>query len=295
MILAPTADRAAKEAALANWLRERGSVLIAFSGGVDSACLSVITRDILGPDCMLAVLGVSASLAGDLRARARTLAREFGVPFRETDTHELDDPDYIANRGDRCFYCKQELWTRLVPMARAAGLACVADGTIVDDLSEHRPGMRAAREAGVESPLAACGFTKSDVRAIAREKRIPIWDAPAAPCLASRVVVGLEVTPERLARIDRAEAGLRALGINGDLRVRHLDDAARVELSASSMRDWREPSARAALAGVVQDAGFARVLFDEGGYRRGAAHERGSTEVTDITVTRATGSRDTSV
>jgi uncharacterized protein len=285
----------AKQAALAKWLSARGSVLVGFSGGVDSALLAVTATDVLGAPNVLAVLGVSASLASNVHDRAAQLARQFGLRFREIETHELDDTNYTANRGDRCFHCKRELWNRLLPIAREEGMNVVVDGTIADDLSEHRPGMAAGTSAGVESPLAACGFTKADVRAAARERGIPIWDAPAAPCLSSRVVSGVEVTPDRLAVIDRAEAGLRALGIEGDFRVRHLGTAARVELPVDSMSRWSGPAERAAVAAVVHGAGFDRVLLDSRGYRRGALQERGITEVTDITVTGAGGSPDTSV
>lgn len=286
--------RSVKQENLAAWLVDRGSVLVGFSGGVDSAFLAVTAVDVLGPSSVLAVLGVSASLSRDVHDRAAQLVRQFGVPFREVPTNELDDADYIANRSDRCFHCKKELWARLIPIARSGGFGVVADGTIADDLVEHRPGMAAGRNAGVESPLAACGFTKADVRAAARERGIPIWNAPAAPCLASRVMTGIAVNRDRLAVIDRAESDLRALGIDGDLRVRHLGDAARLELPADSLSRWSDAESRAAIATVVQRAGFDRVLLDARGYRRGSLQERGNTEVTDITVTSASDSRDTS-
>jgi uncharacterized protein len=273
---------AEKQAALAARIGAYESLLVAFSGGVDSALLAVTALDVLGPARMLAVLGVSASMARDVHARARMLAGVFGVPFREVETHELDDGDYVANRGDRCFHCKQELWRRLVPIARESGFAVVADGTIAEDLHEHRPGGAAGARAGIVSPLAECGFTKHDVRAAARARGIPIWDAPAAPCLASRLAVGVTVTPERLASIDRAESALRALGIAGDLRVRNLGDAARIELPAAELGAWDDGAHHVQLAAAVRSAGFERVLFDRRGYRRGALQERQTMDAADV-------------
>ncbi len=172
-----------KQAALTARLHSFGTVLVAFSGGVDSAYLVVAALDALGRDNVLAVLGVSASIAHGVHERARRLAADFGVPFREVATHELDDADYVANRGDRCFHCKLELWNRLVPYAREAGLAAIADGTILDDLGEHRPGKAAGTRAGVVSPLAECGFTKRDVREAARRGEFPAGMRPRRPAL----------------------------------------------------------------------------------------------------------------
>lgn len=264
-----------KQRALTAWLQARGSVLVGFSGGVDSAYLVVTARDALGAANVLAVLGVSAAVPRDVHARARRLADEFGVPFREVATHELDDVDYVANRGDRCYFCKRELWHRLVPIAHESGLAVIADGTIADDVHEHRPGHAAGVNAGVESPLAECGFTKSDVRHLARTRGIPLWDAPASPCLASRLAVGVSVTAARLASVEHAEAALRALGVTGDLRVRHVGNAARIELLPVQIDAWLAPLRRAQLAGAVRGAGFTRVLLDPRGYRRGALQETG--------------------
>jgi uncharacterized protein len=267
---------APKQRALAAWFRKRGSVLIGFSGGVDSAYLAVAAVDTLGASNVLAVLGVSGAVPLDVHDRARRLADDFGVPFREVATHELDDADYVANRGDRCYFCKRELWHRLVPIAHESGLATIADGTIAEDLQEHRPGHGAGVNAGVDSPLAECGFTKFDVRSAARARGIPLWDAPASPCLASRLAVGVTVTAARLASVEHAEAALRALGVTGDLRVRHLGDAARVELLPAQIDAWLAPPRRAQLASAVLGAGFARVLLDLRGYRRGALQEPGS-------------------
>ena len=163
------------------------SALVGYSGGVDSALLAVVLRQELGRDRVLAAVGRSPSYPEAQWAAARSLAERFDLPLLELETHELDDPDYVANPTNRCFFCKTELWRRLVPAARARGLAVVCDGTNADDLREHRPGYAAGQAAGVRSPLAELGLTKGDVRTAARELGLPVWDAPAAPCLSSRV------------------------------------------------------------------------------------------------------------
>src|SRR2546427_4170659 len=178
---------------------------------------------------MVAAIGRSASYPTAQWETARNLATRFDVPVIEIETHELAVPNYLANSPNRCFYCKTELWSRLVPEARARGFAVVCDGTNADDLHEHRPGRAAGLAAGIRSPLAEAGFTKSAVREAARALGLPIWDAPAAPCLSSRVQYGLMVTPARLRQGEEGEAYLRALGVTGDLRGRHFGDAARIE------------------------------------------------------------------
>src|SRR6266705_1653100 len=185
------------------------SALLGYSGGVDSAFLAVVLRQELGRNRMLAAIGRSASYPEAQWRSARDVADRFDVPVLEVDTHELEDPNYLANPTNRCFYCKTELWSRLVPLARARGFAVVCDGTNADDLGEHRPGYAAGRTAGIRSPLAETGMTQADVRAAARALGIPIWDAPAAPCLSSRVAYGLEITPGRLEQVERAEDYLR--------------------------------------------------------------------------------------
>src|SRR3989475_2540043 len=194
------------------------SALLGYSGGVDSAFLAVVLRQELGRDRMLAVIGRSASYPRAQWEAARTLAERCDVPLVELDTHELEDPNYLANPTNRCFFCKTELWRRLVPAARRRGLAIVCDGTNADDLREHRPGYAAGQAAGVRSPLAEAGLTKGDVRHAARELGLPVWDAPAAPCLSSRGAYGILITSQRLAPVERAEAYLRELGVTGDLR-----------------------------------------------------------------------------
>src|SRR5205809_133606 len=205
-------------------VRTYPSALVGYSGGVDSALLAVVLRQELGRERMLAGVGRSASYPAAQWATARAVAQRFDVPLVELDTHELEDPDYLANPTNRCFFCKTELWRRLVPAARLRGLAIVCDGTNADDLREHRPGYAAGQAAGVRSPLAEAGLTKADVRHAARELGLPVWDAPAAPCLSSRVAYGIPITSERLAQVERAEAYLRQLGVTGDLRVRHHGD-----------------------------------------------------------------------
>jgi uncharacterized protein len=247
---------------------ELGRVVLGYSGGVDSALLAVVGADALGPDRFLAVTGRSASYPEVQSRNAVDLAKQFGVPLLEVATHELDDPRYLSNSTDRCYFCKSELWTRLHQVAREWGFDTVIDGTNADDLGEHRPGLRAAGEQEIRSPLAELGWTKADVRSAARELGLPTWDAPASPCLSSRVRYGLEITSERLRQVEQGESFLRSLGVSGDLRVRHHGTKARLEVQPDQMdrlrAQWR--SIEAEFAGL----GFDEVELDPGGYRRGA-------------------------
>jgi len=245
-----------------------GRVLLGFSGGVDSALLAVLGTRVLGPGRFLAVIGRSASYPEVQYQAALRLVERFGIPLSELDTHELDDPEYRANSPDRCYACKRELWSRLGRLARSANFDIVMDGTNADDLGEHRPGLRAAAEHSIRSPLAELGWTKNDVRAAARDLGLPIWDAPAAPCLSSRIQYGLAVTPARLRQVEEAEAWLRELGVRGDLRVRHRGAHASIEVNPGE-----QPLLRAqwpAVAARLAELGFAAVALDERGYRRGA-------------------------
>ena len=247
-------------------LRGLGRVVLGYSGGVDSALLAVAGAQALGSAGFLAVVGRSASYPEAQWRTARHLAERFGVPLLELETHELDDPAYLRNAPDRCYFCKSELWTRLGEVARARG-AVVIDGTNADDLTEHRPGLRAATEHRVRSPLAELGWSKAEVREASRRLGLPTRDAPAAPCLSSRVRYGLAITPERLRQVEEGEAYLRDLGVTGDLRVRHLDRVARIEAGAAEQRRlrerWTEVEER---FGAL---GFDRVELDPEGYRRG--------------------------
>jgi uncharacterized protein len=267
---APTAAQRAKESALLAWFRAQGSALIGFSGGVDSTYLAIVAQDGLGAERALAVIGRSASYPAVQWETARHVAARFGVSVLEVDTDELNDPRYAANPTNRCYFCKSELWNRLQPIAAARGLAVVVDGTNADDLGDHRPGRQAAVERGVRSPLAELGFTKADIRALSRARDIPTWAQPSSPCLSSRLPYGTAVTPERLLMVERAEAGLRALGVTGDLRVRHFGETARVELARELVAAWSVAPRCEALVQAVRAAGFVQVEIDPRGFRTGA-------------------------
>ncbi len=256
-----------REDALESWFRGAGRTLLGYSGGVDSALLAVVGSRVLGTD-FLAVIGRSASYPEVQWRAARALAAEHGFPLAELETRELEDFDYRRNAPDRCFFCKRELWARLGEMARSGRYDQLIDGTNADDLAEHRPGLAAGRGAGVRSPLAELGWTKAMVRARARDLGLRVWDAPAAPCLSSRIRYGLEVTPARLAQVEAAEAFLRDLGVAGNLRVRHLGERARVEVDSEAFDlvdgAWHLVEAE------LRRLGFAAVERAPGGYRRGS-------------------------
>ena len=259
-----------KEHRLADWLRTQRSVLVGYSGGVDSTYLAVVAREVLGRDRAIAVLGRSASVPNAQSVMAIETARVRDIDLRIVSTTEVDDPRYAANPVDRCYFCKAVLWDVLCPMAARLGMATVADGTNADDLTGHRPGAKAADEHQVQSPLALFGLTKAEIRLLSQARSLPTWAQPSAPCLASRIPYGTPVTRERLAQIDRAEQSLRSLGIAGDLRVRHHDDLARIELDAALIDYWLEPQNAQRLVDAVRAAGFRRVALDLRGFRSGS-------------------------
>ncbi len=240
-------------------------VVVAFSGGADSAFLAWVAHDVLGATGALAVTAVSPSLPAAERDECRHLAAEWGLTWREVETDEMEVAAYRRNDGDRCYWCKDALLRAVGPLAAAAG-ATVALGVNLDDLGDHRPGQRAAAEAGAVFPLVDAGFTKADVRAWSRRLGLRTWDKPAAACLASRLPYGTPVTLGRLGAVERAEAGLRSLGF-AELRVRHYGDVARIEVPTDRLADVVADRQR--VVACVRAAGFAYATVDLEGLRSG--------------------------
>jgi pyridinium-3,5-biscarboxylic acid mononucleotide sulfurtransferase len=249
-------------------IRGYESCAVAFSGGVDSAVVAKAAQLALG-DAAVAVTGTSAALAaGELEA-ARALAEQIGIRHVMLPTEEFANPSYVANNPDRCYHCKSELYSQLGYIAERLGVRVVVNGANADDLGDYRPGMRAADEYAVRSPLAECRFTKPEVRALAEGWGLPVADKPATPCLSSRVAYGLAVTPERLAMIDGAEQFLRSLGLR-ELRVRcHADDMARIEVPVEQVNKLCEPDIRQSVTEEFTRLGFKFVTLDLAGFRSG--------------------------
>ncbi len=256
-----------KQQQLAQILRGLGSVCIGYSGGVDSVFLAVSALDVLGAAPVLAVTGRSASYPDVQWDTARSIARDFAIPHLEIDTDEMHDPNYLANPNNRCYFCKTELWSKLAAVAQQRAIAHVIDGSNADDARDYRPGAQAAREHGVRSPLQEAGLTKAEIRAFSHARGLPTWDQPSAPCLSSRLPYGLAVTPERLRQVEAAEAIAREAGLR-EFRVRHHGDVARLEVAVAEMTHALTVAPQ--LAARIGALGFARVLLDVDGYRRGA-------------------------
>ncbi len=262
-------DLAIKRDRLLALLQSYGSCAVAFSGGLDSTVVAKAAQLALG-DQAVAVTGVSASLAGGELDECVALARQIGIRHEVLHTDELSIPGYQANSGNRCYFCKSELFVKVQQLAQRLGVAVVCDGTNYDDRAEHRPGMQAGRERQVRSPLAECELSKAEIRQLAVEWELPIWDKPATPCLSSRIAYGETVTPERLAMIGEAERFLREHGFQL-LRVRyHKGDMARIEVSPEALPRFFEPGVRQAVVEKLKSLGFKFVSVDLEGFRSGS-------------------------
>ncbi len=260
-----------KEAGLDRALRDLPSVIIAYSGGVDSAYLAFAAHRALGANAV-SVTADSPSYPERHRALALRIAREFGFVHEIIQTAEMDRPEYRANPANRCYYCKHELYTRLTALARDRGIPVIADGSNADDRGDYRPGRQAAREFGVRSPLDAAGLTKDEIRELSRRAGLPTWDEPASACLSSRIPYFSEVTDEKLRMIERAENALRDLGFRV-CRVRHHDTIARLEIGRNEMARALEPGVADAIDRELRAIGYAHVTIDLRGYRLGSLNE----------------------
>jgi uncharacterized protein len=265
------ADLRSREAALLDRLRGFPSLIVAYSGGVDSAYLGWAAARVLG-DRALCVTADSPSYPERHRQMAIAVARQFQLSHEFVGTEELAKPEYRANEPDRCFHCKNELYTRLSALAASRGFAAVADGSNADDRGDYRPGRRAARQFGVVSPLDEAGLTKNDIRALSHEAGLPTWDEPASACLSSRIPYFSEVNEAKLKAIEGAEDALRGLGFRV-LRVRHHGDVARIEVAPAELPKLVEPEMARAVDAAIREHGFRYVAVDLRGYRLGSLNE----------------------
>ncbi len=260
-----------KERTLRASIAEMKSVIVAFSGGVDSAYLAYAASSVLGR-LALCVTADSPSYPEHHRELAFKVASDLSLRHEVIRTDEMERPEYRANPVDRCFYCKEELYTRLTTLARERGIACVIDGSNADDRGDYRPGRAAARQLGVRSPLDEAGLSKAEIRELARRAELRVWEEPASACLSSRIPYDSEVTDEKLRMIEQAETVLRGLGVRV-CRVRHHDHVARLEVAPSEMARMMAPDTRATIVRELKRLGYRYVALDLEGYRMGSLNE----------------------